>query len=144
MLYMLGALQLDTFPFNADQVQISSKADIAKKKVIGGISPGEFMGDGGKTLTISGQILPLKIGGLTQLDMADQMRKSGEVFPVMRGDGIRLGNFAIKSMSETHKHLARNGVGHVVTHRLTLQQEPDESQSSPGLVPDLLSIFDIF
>ncbi|WP_208990814.1 phage tail protein [Pseudovibrio sp. Tun.PSC04-5.I4] len=135
---------MDTFPFNADRVSISGKADTAKKAVIGGIKPGEFTGDGGKTINISGQLLPTKIGGLTELQIADVMRSTGEVFPVMRGDGVRLGNYSIKSTSETHKELDRDGVGFVVTYRLALQQEPDETPHSLNLVSNLLSVFDIF
>ncbi|SDR01639.1 phage tail protein [Pseudovibrio sp. Tun.PSC04-5.I4] len=135
---------MDTFPFNADKVSISGKADKAKKAVIGGIKPGEFTGDGGKTISLSGQLLPTRIGGLTELDIADTMRKTGEVFPVMRGDGKRLGNYSIKSSKETHKELERDGIGFVVNYHLVLDQEPDETPHSPDLVNDLLSVFELF
>ena len=141
MLYMLGTLMLDTRPFNADKVSISGKADIAKKAVMGGIKPGEFTGDGGKKITLSGQLLPTKLGGLTELEIADEMRRTGAVFPVMRGDGSRLGAYSISSLRETHKDLGRDGVGFVVKHQIVLEQEPDEAGTSLSMIAGLMSLF---
>ncbi len=143
MLYILGALQMDTFPFNVDQVSISAKADWAKKPVMGGIKPGEFMGDGGKTINLSGHLLPIRIGGLTELEIADQMRRTGQVFPVMRGDGKPLGNYFIKSSKQTHKELERDGVPFVISYQIGLEQLPDETPTSADLIPDLISVFDL-
>ncbi|QUS57766.1 phage tail protein [Pseudovibrio brasiliensis] len=134
---------MDTFPFNVDQVSISGKADWAKMPVIGGIKPGEFMGDGGNTINLSGQLLPIRIGGLSELEIADKIRKTGQVFPVMRGDGKPLGNYFIKSTKQTHKELERDGVPFVISYQMVLEQEPDETPTSPDLIPDLVSIFDL-
>ncbi len=143
MLYMLGALMMDTFPFNVDKVEVSGRADWAKKPVMGGIRPGEFMGDGGKTLNLSGQLLPIRIGGLVELEIADYMRRTGQVFPVMRGDGKPMGNYFIKSTKQTHKVLERDGVPFVIDYQIVLNQEPDEIPLAVGLIPDLISVFDL-
>ena len=72
MLHMLGTLTVDTRPFSIDAMERSADASIVAKPVIGAAPPKEFTGDGEDDITISGQILPLRIGGLNQLELAHQ------------------------------------------------------------------------
>ncbi|MEJ8474441.1 phage tail protein [Roseibium algae] len=141
MLYMLGTVEIDTRPFSADDVQRNGTADLVKKPVIGGMAPSEFTGDGGETLTISGQLLPSKIGGLTELEALQEMRRQGARFPVMRGDGARLGTFAIAAISESHKTLLRDGVGFVVSYSIQMQRVQQDQGGRRQTVQGLLSLF---
>ncbi|WP_068315794.1 phage tail protein [Polycladidibacter hongkongensis] len=140
---MIGAVMVDTFPFSADKAVLTGTASIARKSVIGGIRPGEFTGDEGRKLSISGTILPSKIGGLTELNWLNSMRANGDVVPVTRGDGVVLGLYAIKSVTETHKHLLDDGVGFEVEHQIVLDEMPPELPTPKQLIGQLLSLFDL-
>lgn len=142
MLYMLGTLTLDTRPFNADAMDRQATADLAAKPVIGGLEPSEFMGEGLDEITLSGQLLPAKIGGLTELEAAHQMRRTGARFPVMRGDGTRLGWFAISRITERHADLLRSGVGFTVQYDIVMKKVRQDAGAGAGVISGLLSLFD--
>ncbi len=91
MLYMIGTLALDTRPFAVDEMSREADASIAAKPLMGAAQAKEFTGEGEDDITLSGQLLPTKIGGLDQLEILHQMRKQGTPFPLMRGDGMRFG-----------------------------------------------------
>lgn len=141
MLYMMGTLAIETRPFSVDEMSRSGTADLAEKSVMGGLPPSEFMGDGGETVTLSGQLLPTKLGGLDQLEIAQQMRREGARFPLMRGDGTRLGWFSITSIEEKHRHLLQNGIGFVVAHTITMKRVQGDSGSGQQLISALLDLF---
>jgi phage protein U len=140
MLYSIGSLTLDTRPFSVDEMQRSASADFATKPLIGTMQGREFMGEGEDKITLSGQILPFKIGGLTELEMAHSFRISGQKLPVLRGDGKRMGWFVIESISETHQDLMRDGVGFFVKHSITLVKVAPEG-ASPAILGTILSLF---
>ncbi|MGY6703167.1 phage tail protein [Roseinatronobacter sp.] len=142
MLYQIGTLTLDTRPFSADDVNRSASADFAVKPLIGAMQAREFMGEGDDTLTISGQLLPFKTGGLTELEVAHQFRKSGQRLPVMRGDGKMMGWFVIESIQERHSELMRDGVGFVVKHQIQLARVGPEGAAS-SIIGALLSLFGV-
>ncbi|MGY6709692.1 MAG: phage tail protein [Rhizobiaceae bacterium] len=141
MLYMIGTLMLDTRPFNADEMSREAGADIASKPLIGRLPGKEFMGEGDDRITLSGQLLPFKTGGLTGLEIAHSMRRRGARFPLHRGDGYRLGWFAITNISERQSHLARNGVGHVVTYSITMEKVQPDAGAGQQIIFGLLSLF---
>lgn len=141
MLYMIGTLMLDTRPFNADEMSRESDADIASKPLMGRLPGKEFMGEGDDRITLSGQLLPFKTGGLTELEFAHSMRRRGARFPLHRGDGYRLGWFAITNISERHTELSRNGVGHIVIHSITMEKVQAEAGAGQQVIFGLLSLF---
>lgn len=140
MLYSIGALTLDTRPFSIDKMQRNAMADFAEKPVIGGMKPREFTGEGDDRMTLSGQLLPFKTGGLTELEMAHGFRRSGQALPVLRGDGARPGWFVIESITEDHEDLMRDGVGFFVKHTIVLVKVPSEG-ASPAIIGTILSLF---
>lgn len=142
MLYKVGPISIDTRPFNADSVSRDASADIARKPTIGGLKPKEFMGQGDDNLRLSGQLLPTKIGGLSELGAIDSFRLSGTPLPVVRGDGVSLGWYMITGLSERHNDLMANGVGFVVRYNLKLTKSSPNA-SSFELVSTIISIFDI-
>lgn len=140
MLYLLGAVTLDTFPFSIDEVDRSASADFAVKPFLGSLPGREFMGEGDDTIVLSGQLLPEKIGGLTELETLHGFRRAGQRLPVMRGDGKMLGWFVITDLREQHAQLLRNGVGGELTHTVTLAKV-DPAGTSPALLGSLISLF---
>lgn len=141
MLYMLGTLALDTRPFNVDDMTREASADIASKPLMQAFPGKEFMGEGDDEITLSGQLLPFKTGGLDQLEIAHEMRRSGTRFPLQRGDGARLGWFAITRISETHSQLLGNGVGFTVRHALTMTKVQPDAGAGQQIIFGLLSLF---
>lgn len=144
MLYMLGTLAIDTRPFSIDDMQRSASADIASKPLMGAFPGKEFTGEGDDEITLSGQLLPTKIGGLEELEIAHEMRRSGTKFPLQRGDGTRLGWFAITRISENHTNLTRDGIGFVVKHTIVMTKVQPDIGSGQQVITGLLSLFGLF
>lgn len=142
MLYQIGPISMDTFPFNADKFKRKASADIAKKPVIGTLKPKEFMGEGDEQITLSGQLLPSKIGGLSELDALDNFRTGGASLPVIRGDGVSLGWYIIENVSEDHTELMRDGVGFKVSYSISLtKSQPDGG--AVGIIGAVLDLFEL-
>lgn len=144
MLYMLGTLTIDTRPFSIDEMQRTASADIASKPLINAFPGKEFTGEGDDEITLSGQILPTKIGGMNELEIAHEMRRNGTRFPLQRGDGTRLGWFAITRITENHTNLTRNGVGYVLKHTIIMTRVQPDAGSGQQIISGLLSLFGIF
>lgn len=146
MLFQIGPLTLDTLPFAAESFDRNSGVDLAVKPVIGGLQPREAMGEADETITISGQLLPTKLGGMTELDLAYSLSASATKVPLMRGDGKMFGWYVIEKVSEQHKDLTRFGVGFVVRYTLNLVKVDSDAAVSGGqangLVGMLLSLFE--
>lgn len=140
MLYSIGALTLDTRPFSVETVQRSTSADFADKATMGGIAAREFMGEGEDKLTLSGQLLPFKIGGLTELEMAHSMRRAGQKLPVLRGDGVRLGWYVIDKIGENHEELMRDGVGFFIKYTIDMTKVSADG-ASKSVITTILSLF---
>lgn len=141
MLYMLGALAMDARPFSADEMSRDADASIPAKPLFGAFPAKEFTGEGEDDITLSGQLLPTKIGGLTELEIAHQMRRSGTRFPLMRGDGWRAGWYAITKISEKHKDLTREGVGFSVQCSITMTKTQADAGAGQQVISGLLSLF---
>ncbi len=140
MLYLVGAVALDTAPFSIDEVERTATADFAVKPLLGTAPSREFMGEGDDTVVLSGQLLPERIGGLTELETLHGFRRAGQRLPVMRGDGRMLGWFVITEIRERHEQLGRSGIGGTLQHTLTLVKvEP--TGTSPALLGSLISLF---
>jgi len=143
MLYMIGAVQVDTFPFSVDGVSRSGSADIATKPLLNGLKGAEFMGEGDDKLSLRGQLLPARIGGLAELEALRALMNQGAASPVMRGDGTRLGSYMITGLRENHRHLLRDGVGAVVKVSISLKKVPAERSAGTQVIPALLQLFDV-
>lgn len=144
MLYMLGTLTVDTRPFSIDTMDRNADASIVAKPVMGSFQPKEFTGEGEDEITISGQILPYHIGGLNELEVADEMRRRGTRFPLLRGDGKRLGWYAITRLSERHEHLSHEGVGYVIKHTITMIKTDMDMGAGQQVISGLVSLFSAF
>lgn len=140
MLYQIGAVTLDTRPFNADRMERTARADFAVKPLIGTLPGREFMGEGDDEIALSGQILPSKTGGLAGVEMLHGFRVSGTALPVMRGDGRMFGWYVIEEVRESHRELLRSGVGFTVDYSVRLLKSAPAS-ASVAVVGTLLSLF---
>lgn len=142
MLYMIGTLALDTRPFAVNEMSRNADASIVAKPLIGAAPGKEFTGQGEDDITLTGQLLPTRIGGLDELEVLHQMRRAGTRFPLMRGDGWRYGWYAITRISEQHRGLGRDGVGFAV--EVTIMMTKTEATDGAGqqIISGLLSLFE--
>lgn len=138
MLYSVGPLIVSVYPFNADRVSRKSEATFVEKPVLGRRPPLEAVGEGSETFSLSGKLFPLKLGGLSELELADQIRASQEPVFVMRGDGYPLGYFVLESIDENGSYLAGDGVPQVVEYQLNLRKS-----DAPGAGAAAGSLFSI-
>lgn len=144
MLYQIGTLTLDTMPFAAEEMGRRATSDFAVKPLVGRLPGREFMGEGEDSISITGQLLPSKIGGLTELETAHTLRRSGQALPLMRGDGKAYGWFVIDEIREEHRGLDRQGVGFAVKHTISLTKvEPPAAAAAGNIVGTLLSLFGV-
>lgn len=143
MLYMIGAVAVDTYPFAFDAVSRSGSADIAFKPLLNGLKGAEFMGEGDDTLSMRGQLLPAKIGGLPQLEALRSHMNQGAALPVMRGDGVRLGTYMLVSLRDNHTDLLRDGIGARVRVSVSLKKVPAHQSTGLQVIPALLQLFDL-
>lgn len=122
MLYTVGPLRIQVAPFSVSDVSERGSTDYAAKPVVGIEPPLEYVGEGANELSLSGQLFPQAIGGLTELEVLRQMRTSGKPQYVMRGDGRPLGWFAITSADARHGYLDAHGVGKQIEVSVSLRR----------------------
>ena len=142
MLYTIGPLRIETWPFNVTDVGQYGSADYAVKPVVGAEQPLEFVGEGANEVSLEGVIWPSERDGaeaLNSLDILSQMRASGRPQYVMRGDGRPLGWHAIIGVSVRSDYLDVDGVGKRVKVSIDLKRAPRPSaQTFFSLVSRLL------
>jgi hypothetical protein len=146
MLFQIGPLTLDTLPFAAESFDRTAGATLARKDVMGTLRPAEYTGEADEIISLSGQLLPTRLGGMTELELAYSLSTSGTKVPLMRGDGRMFGWYAIDKVTEKHTDLTRFGVGFVVRYTLNMTKVPTDgaagSSNAGGLVGMLLNLFE--
>jgi phage protein U len=122
VLYQLGGVIFEIYPFNPQTFDSDSAAGIVEKPVMGRRPPLEFVGDGPQTVRIAARLFPEKLGGLGSVSDLNDMRMSGMSQYLMRGDGVPMGWFAVERISERHTYLGPQGVGRVVDIEINLRR----------------------
>lgn len=133
MLYMLGPLRIEVWPFNVESVSATGATDYAVKPVVGAEQPLEFVGEGANEMTLDGFIFPSERDGasaLGSLEKLTQMRASGKPQYMMRGDGTPFGWWAIMTVAQKSEHLERDGIGRQVGVSINLRRAPKPSGAS--------------
>jgi uncharacterized protein len=141
VLFQLGPITIDVFPYNVDSVEREAAADWAHKHQVGRLPGAEFVGEGEDRLTLRGQILPTKIGGLGDLAAMHGLRAAGTPVIAVRGDGAVMGWYAIDHVREAHDLLAPNGVGQVVKYEVRLFRVDPRDGAAGSLLDMLMSLF---
>jgi phage protein U len=113
MLLKIGMVECD-LAFNIDRVARETTHDYAEKPVVGAMPPLEDVGLGPENLTVSGRLLPTKLGGLGTLELLRSAQRGGAPQFVIRGDGTVLGFYVVQAVSDEHSFLDCDGVGQVV------------------------------
>lgn len=133
MLYMLGPLRIEVWPFNVDDVGERSASDYAVKPIVGAEQPVEFVGEGANEISFDGALWPSERNGaeaLGSLELLTQMRTSGKSQYLMRGDGKPFGWYVIMGVSTRSKYLERDGVGRMIRVGIDLRRAPKPAAQS--------------
>lgn len=134
MLYQIGTVTFEgSGGASLDGAHITTKAHLAKKAVIGGLEPEEWTGWASE-IALSGKILPYHLGGLGAATELASFIATATVVPVMRGDGLFLGWYAVESVSEKHGQMARTGVGYEVSWDVRLVRLPKPDAGAMDLM----------
>lgn len=142
MLFQIGPITCDTFPFEVSKAERETTADFAKHALVSSPQDYEFAGEGTGTLNLSGQLLPYNIGGLSEIEVAHQLCASGRPQWVQRGDGRLFDWYVLTKVSDKHEYLSPTGVGFVIKYDLTLEKVPDPGADvAAGMIDTLLSLF---
>ena len=63
-------------------------------------------------------------GGLTHLDVIDNMRRLGQAHILIRGDGWHFGWFIIEELNRGHSLIAQDGIGQMIEFEAKFQRVP--------------------
>lgn len=121
MLMKIGLVECD-MAFNVDRLARETAHDYAEKPVVGAMPPLEDVGIGPESLTVSGRLIPGKLGGLGTLEILRRAQTTGAPQFVLRGDGTVFGFYVLLSINEDHSFLDREGVGQVVDIAVKMQK----------------------
>ena len=141
MLWQVGPLTISRRPYNIEEWTREASASWAKKELLGRRPEREFTGEGEETLTLKGKLHPFNrnaIAGLSSIELAHSLRRSGQAVFVTRGDGTIYGFYAIESMSEAHSAIGpqTGGIGQEIAHELKLVPV---GQPGSGAATEMLS-----
>lgn len=122
MLMLLGPVRFEVAPMNAHDIMHSHASDYVAKPVMGASEPLEWMGEGAETWVIRGRLFPHRFGGLGDLRLLYEARRSGLPQYMMRGDGAQMGWVVIESVTERSSHLDGGGVGRMIEFDVTVRR----------------------
>jgi len=142
ILYSWGPLQFEVYPFNVGEVDHTTGTDWARKEIAGAAIYREWVGENEEEIHLRGKVFPhffakhlnkvnsqqRSTGGLSHLDVMDNMRRLGQAHTLIRGgirgQGWHLGWFVIERLSRGHTFLAADGVGQQIQFEATFQRVP--------------------
>lgn len=140
MLYQLGVVTFEVAPVNVEKVTRDVGHDFAAKDIVGAQRPRESVGEADEKINMSGCLFPQRLGGLSGLELLEQMAISGEPQMLVRGDGRVFGWYFIEHMREDSAYLDRNGVGRKIDFTIDLVKSP----SAPSVFSMLKTLFNLF
>ncbi|MDO9428459.1 MAG: phage tail protein [Methylobacterium sp.] len=147
MLWQVGPLSISRRPFHIEEWTRDASASWAKKDLLGRRPDREFTGEGEETLTLKGKLHPFNrraIAGLSSIELAHSLRRSGQSVFVTRGDGTVYGFYAIENVQERHSAIGPHtgGVGQEIEHELKLVPvgQPGTLQAT-DMLSALISLF---
>lgn len=124
MLCMIGPVKFQVAPLNATDIGHTHETAFVEKAVMGAMPPVEYVGEGPEAWTIRGRIFPRRFGGLGDLRLLQEARKTGLPQYLVRGDGALMGWVVIERVNERSTYLDDGGVGQVIDIDLSVRRCP--------------------
>jgi uncharacterized protein len=119
-----SALQFRVWPLNIHEVDHQTATDWARKEIAGAPIFREWVGENDEELHLRGRVFPYRIGGLTELQVMEAMRRQGIAGLMVRGDGIVLGWFVCEKLIRANLHLDVSGVGQLINFEAVFARVP--------------------
>lgn len=124
-LYQWGTIQFQIFPLNVHEVDHETASDWAHKEIAGAAIYREWVGENDEQLFLRGKIFPYRIGGMTELEHFNAMRRAGIANLLVRGNpGDILGWFVCERLVRAHTFLSAEGVGQQIAFEATMARVP--------------------
>src|SRR5262249_51392416 len=122
-----SALQFQVHPLNIHEVDHHTQSDWARKEIAGASIYREWVGENDEELYLRGRIFPYRIGGLSELQVIEAMRRQGIAGLMVRGDGIVLGWVVCERVGCQHQHLGLARVGEQMNFEAIFPRRPGPS-----------------
>jgi uncharacterized protein len=122
-----GPMQFLVFPLNINEYDHQTETDWARKEIAGAAVYREWTGEGDEVLHLRGRLFPYRIGGLTEIEAIETMRREGIASMMVRGDGRVLGWYVLEKLVRSHTHLGLDGIGQVVNFEALFARVPTPS-----------------
>jgi phage protein U len=130
-LYSWGPIQFEIFPLNVHEVDHETGSDWAHKEIAGAPIYREWVGENDELIHLRGRIFPYRIGGMSDLDHLDAVRRAGVVNALLRGNpAVMLGWFVCERLVRSHTWLSSQGVGQQVTFEAIMARAPVPASDS--------------
>lgn len=125
-LYTWGAVAFKIFPLNIHEVDHETATDWAHKEIAGAAIYREWVGENDETLYLRGKIFPYRIGGMSELEHFETMRRRGIANLLVRGGnpGQMLGWFVCERLVRSHTFLSGEGVGQQIAFEAVMARVP--------------------
>lgn len=116
----LFVFELGTLPF--EELQRRTSWNHASNSRVGARDAFQYVGPGDDQVTLSGALLPQVAGTFASLRTLRDMADEGESWPLTAGTGQIFGNYIVKSIDETRKHMMVDGVPRKTDFTITLDR----------------------
>lgn len=147
VLYSWGPVQFEVYPLSLGEVDHTTGTDWARKEIAGAAIYREWVGENEEEIHLRGKVFPHfyakhmnavgprrsnthSMGGLSHLDVMDNLRRLGQAHVLIRGGTMgagvawHLGWFVIERLSRGHSFLAPDGIGQQIQFEATFQRVP--------------------
>lgn len=102
----------------------------AEKPVLGARPPLEWVGEGGKSITLRIRLHPKKFGGIEAYEALEIARSAAVPLYFITFGGLPLGWVVIERLSDRHTYLGENGVGQVIEVDVSLRADGPPSDGA--------------
>ncbi|MEJ6008665.1 phage tail protein [Novosphingobium aquae] len=82
----------------------------------------QYLGPGEETISISGVLVPEIAGAFSDIESLREMATSGEVWPVVLGNGQVLGDFRITAIDDRWRNIVEGGLPRAVDFSVELKR----------------------
>ncbi len=120
---------------NVGEVDHNTATEWARKEIAGAAIYREWVGESEEEIHLRGKLFPKFYsnywkkypnvsGGLSSLDVMDNMRRLGQAHTLIRGDGWYLGWYVIERLVRGHTYLDGAGIGQQINFEALFQRVP--------------------
>lgn len=123
-LYKWGAVEWTVWPFNTNEVDHTVETDWAHKEIVGAALYREWVGENDEKIHFRGMLFPYRLGGVSDIERLNAMRRSGIADLLVRGDGTYMGWFVCERLQRSHTFLSSEGVGRQISFEAEFARVP--------------------